>query len=401
MSRIRVNVATPVATTTVRAEVRAGRNVLIVPSKTLPDNIVMNGVLYPADEIVKSFHTLEGTQAPFGHPQVDGQYVNALHPVALNSAHIGAHNENVRQVDGVVLLDKVIDVEVAERTEQGRRVLDAINKADPIHTSTGLTYDPETAPPGQPYHTIARNMIFDHDCILLDEPGAATPAQGVGMMVNSGVLDVGMIERRETLTAAVRLLEPLGKGCYWLRDYDDSTAIFDFEAEGQHTSTEYASAYTIDNTGVVVLSGDIYPVRQVTTWERVKSAIRGIVAPAAVTSANSGTSKMDETKVQAMLDQHMAGVTALLQEHAEKQAEALTAVNANVDALAAEQRVKVDAVTAANRAIVAAKHGEIVANALEGEALTEMAQQCQREGAESAPLTGANAATGLSDTLPE
>ena len=110
---------------------------------------------------------------------------------------------------------------------------------------------------------------------------------------------------------------------------------------------------------------------------------------------------MDETKVQAMLDQHMAGVTALLQEHAEKQAEALTAVNTNVETLAAEQRAKVDAVTAANRAIVAAKHGEVVANALEGDALAEMAQQCQREGAETAPLTGANAATGLSDTLPE
>ena len=400
MSRIRVNVATPVATTTVRAEVRDGRNVLVVPSKTLPDNIVMNGVLYPADEIAKSFHTLEGTQAPFGHPQVDGQYVNALHPVALNSAHIGAHNENVRQVDGVVLLDKVIDVEVAERTEQGRRVLDAINKADPIHTSTGLTYDPETAPPGQPYHTIARNMIFDHDCILLDEPGAATPAQGVGMMVNS-VLDAGMIERRETLTAAVRLLAPLGEGYYWLRDYDAETAVFDYEPKGDGGSAEYASAYTIDNAGVVALSGEIYPVRQVTTWERVKSAIRSIVAPAAVTSANSEASKMDETKVQAMLDQHMAGVTALLQEHTDKTAEALTAVNTNVEALAAEQRAKVDAVTAANRAIVTAKHGEVVANALEGDALAEMAQQCQRDGAQAAPLTGANAVTGLSDTLPE
>ena len=110
---------------------------------------------------------------------------------------------------------------------------------------------------------------------------------------------------------------------------------------------------------------------------------------------------MDETKVQAMLDQHMAGVTALLQEHTEKTAEALTAVNTNVEALAAEQRAKVDAVTAANRAIVTAKHGEVVANALEGDALADMAQQCQRDGAQAAPLTGANSSTGLSDTLPE
>jgi hypothetical protein len=30
-------------------------------------------------------------------------------------------------------------------------------------------------------------MEFDHDAILLDEPGAATPEQGVGMMVNKAV----------------------------------------------------------------------------------------------------------------------------------------------------------------------------------------------------------------------
>jgi hypothetical protein len=31
----------------------------------------------------------------------------------------------------------------------------------------------------------ARDMYFDHDAILLDEEGAATPEQGVGMLVNS------------------------------------------------------------------------------------------------------------------------------------------------------------------------------------------------------------------------
>jgi hypothetical protein len=32
---------------------------------------------------------------------------------------------------------------------------------------------------------IARNMVFDHDAILLGEDGAATPDQGVGMLVNA------------------------------------------------------------------------------------------------------------------------------------------------------------------------------------------------------------------------
>ena len=30
---------------------------------------------------------------------------------------------------------------------------------------------------------VAKNIVFDHDAILLDEPGAATPEQGVGMLL--------------------------------------------------------------------------------------------------------------------------------------------------------------------------------------------------------------------------
>jgi hypothetical protein len=36
----------------------------------------------------------------------------------------------------------------------------------------------------------ARNMVFDHDAILLDNAGAATPEQGVGINVNSEQVEV-------------------------------------------------------------------------------------------------------------------------------------------------------------------------------------------------------------------
>ena len=393
MSKIRTNVATKVNAGNVRAEKRDGRSVLIVASKTLPDNIIMNGVLYPADEIKKAFNTLEGTQAPFGHPQVDGQFVNALHPAALNSAHIGAHNENVRQEDGVVLLDKVIDVDVASRTEQGRAVLDAINKGDPIHTSTGLYYEPEDAPKGKSYHTIARNMVFDHDCILIGESGAATPAQGVGMMVNS-VLEDSTVTRRAELTAALRALKPLGDGWYWLRDDDDAVVVFEFEPQGTSGSTEYATDYTIAEDGVLTLSSDIYPVKQVTVWERVKAVVAKLTV---ITNKEAVTMTPEELKAQ--LDAHMSGVKQLLDDSNKAVAEQLTATNAAIAELGAEQRAKVDATTAANRATVAAKYGELVANALEGDALADMAAKCQIGAGVAAPVIGTNA--DLSNTLPE
>lgn len=180
------SVANSKAAKTIR---RNGRDLMIVPSATLPDDVVMNGIKYPADEIEKSFHTLERAPAPLGHPMVNGSFVSARDPEGINIGWIGAWNENVRRENGRVFLDKVIDVEVANRTEDGKRLLEAINAGKPIHTSTGLLADLMETGEDEPKYAVC-NMFFDHDAILLDEEGAATPAQGVGMMVNGKQIDV-------------------------------------------------------------------------------------------------------------------------------------------------------------------------------------------------------------------
>lgn len=185
MKTVRVNIRTLANAGAIRREKRNGRDVVIVPSATLPDNIVMNSIMYPADEIEKSFAGLERTPAPLGHPTINGKFVSARDPEGINLGHIGAWNENVRRENGRVLLDKVIDIEVANRSEGGKRVLDAIDKGEPVHTSTGLLALLEDANGDVSYKHIARSLEFDHDAILLDELGAATPEQGVGMLVNA------------------------------------------------------------------------------------------------------------------------------------------------------------------------------------------------------------------------
>ncbi|MFC3704485.1 hypothetical protein ACFOOL_06930 [Devosia honganensis] len=186
---VRANVRAVVNMAAVRKEKRNGRDVIIVPSATMPDNIVMNGsqgkVFYPADEIAKSFKQLERTPAPLGHPVINGKFVSAKDPEAIVRHFVGAWNENVRQENGRVLVDKVIDVQVANSSEGGRAVLKAIEAGEPIHTSTGLLMQLEPVANNAKYAKIARNMVFDHDAILLGEEGAATPEQGVGMLVNS------------------------------------------------------------------------------------------------------------------------------------------------------------------------------------------------------------------------
>lgn len=184
-TQVRVNIRSVANAAKVRREKRHGRDVIIVPSATLPDNVVMNGILYPAEEIEKSYMGLERTPAPLGHPVVNGKLVSARDPLGINVGYIGAHNENVRREGGRVLMDKVIDVEVANRCEGGKAVLAAIEAGGPIHTSTGLLAKLSPVANAATHKQIARSYAFDHDAILLNEPGAATPDQGVGMLVNA------------------------------------------------------------------------------------------------------------------------------------------------------------------------------------------------------------------------
>lgn len=191
--QVRVNVRALANAGAIRREKRNGREVIIVPSATLPDDVVMNDILYPAAEIARSFKSLERTPAPLGHPTINGKFVSARDPEGINIGWIGAWNENVRQEKGRVLLDKVIDVARANESEGGRRVLAALDKAEPVHTSTGLVCLLEAANGDVAHKFVAREIAFDHDAILLDEEGAATPEQGVGMMVNAAGQEIEVI----------------------------------------------------------------------------------------------------------------------------------------------------------------------------------------------------------------
>ncbi|QII37882.1 DUF2213 domain-containing protein [Rouxiella badensis] len=157
------------------------------------DDVVMNGGLYPAEEINKAYQTIEGNSMPAGHPKIGGEYVSANHPRAVNKFHIGAWAENVRKDDGRVIMDAKVNKRYANATDNGKRLIERLDDmmtnadADPIHVSTGLLLSREAnkgKSKGKSYSWVARNMQFDHVAILLDEPGAATPDDGVGIFVN-------------------------------------------------------------------------------------------------------------------------------------------------------------------------------------------------------------------------
>ena len=183
--QVRVNVRHAIDNSAIRRERRDGRDYIVVPSATMPDGIIMNRVRYPADEIAKAFGSLENTPAPLGHPTIEGAFVSAKDPEGLVRGFIGAWNKNVRRENGRVFVDKVIDVAFANQLDGGKTVLSAIEKGEPIHSSTGLYCTLTAVQNDDDADWDASDIVFDHDAILVGEDGAATPAQGVGLMVNA------------------------------------------------------------------------------------------------------------------------------------------------------------------------------------------------------------------------
>lgn len=196
MKRNRVNVLTVVnSASNITTETIDGKPHIVVRGITpVVDDIVMNRKLYPAAEIEKAYNTLERNPMPLGHPKVDGKHVSARDVRAVNEYHVGAWLQNVSHEGGKVTGDMYVNRQYAESSEKGRRLINRLDEmiagtnSEPIHISTGLLYSGIAAngeSKGKKYNEIATNMMFDHVAVLLDEPGAGTPAEGVGIFVNA------------------------------------------------------------------------------------------------------------------------------------------------------------------------------------------------------------------------
>lgn len=266
---------------------------IVVTSYTLPDNIVMNGILYPVDEVNESFHMLERTLAPIGHPQdSDGNFISALDPHAIHNYHAGAFNTNVQREGNRIRIDKTINVQEAMKTERGRRLLDRVEELEtnenprPIHTSTGLLLEIElleetrTNDCGQEYKMIGRNMVWDHDAILLDEVGAAQPHQGVGMAINKGNKDIqvdkvfvnqdeqteihkmSMREKHDAVQTALEKEQTPNDNRYiWITDLYEDRVIYDIDG------ATYEVPYALDeSTGIATIVGVPLPVQRNVTY---------------------------------------------------------------------------------------------------------------------------------------
>lgn len=392
---MQVNVTTKVNSKQIRKVTHNGREHWVLPSYTLPANVIMNGGLYPASEIDAHYHGLEGTLAPLGHPMVDGKFVSAFSPEGINVGHHGAYNRNVKKAGNRVYLEKWVDVKVANRTEEGRELLErveALERGDevpPIHTSVAVFLEQLEANEEQKAsgaEWVAKINSMDHDAILLHEAGAATPEQGVGLMVNAdqakplqantgALVGESFRELEQRLDRAAKERFAAGPDEYaWVADFTDTQAVIVRNggvAEVYGYKTE-GGKVVFDDSGTAV-------VRQESWVAMVANSIKKIFNPQARPAINqkegndmpmTAEEKAELTKeisqsVTANIGQAVADAIKPLGDEVQK-------LQANQQALADTLTANAKAAEAEKRKAVAEKHGDIVANALSGEALDAM-----------------------------
>lgn len=409
-SQIQVN--TKVNSQSIRRETYNGREHVVIPSYTLPANVIMNKEFYPEAEITANYQSMEGTIAPLGHPMVDGQFVSAFSPDGLCTSFIGAWNRNVTLKGNRVYSEKWVDVERAMENPGGRRLMDRVvalesgESTDPIWSSVAVYREQIPAPEElkrQGADWVVKIHAIDHDAILLDEPPAAGPEKGVGLMVNAdhaiplqpnsgALIGESYREREQRLDRAVKAKFAPDENQYvWVADFTDSqvvivrsggdTQIYGYSTEG--------GKIAIDDTGTAV-------ARQESWVAIVANKFKSFFTPQEQPAPNHKTEgDMPLTTEDTELLRKIVGEAIAANNEAtiKPLSESIAAIQTNQQQLAETLTANSRAEEKTKREAVAKVHGEIVANALAGEALDAMFKTI----GESAPL-GTNSAQQQKET---
>lgn len=383
------------------------------------DGIVMNGMLYPAEQLAAGAPSLEGKPAPAGHPKdAEGRYISALSGNALLTSYAGAVCTNVRHEGGRTLYDVVINEAQAKAHPDGAKLIERLDAAmngsnvEPIHVSTALFCKAITAKGeslGKPYSRIATDITYDHAANLLHEQGAGTPEQGVGMFLNAAgepeaveavAVNEALDRRDDGLRGWLRKLlgndselslDQIRDGLYkslperaWVREVFARYAVWS-DSDGRL----FRQDYSVSSDGSVAFSGIAQEVREKREYEPVNNLQKGdpmkdmLIAALnaagikieglsdaqllAAYNAHVGTSAV--APVQAKLDAANAQLQTL-------QANAQAAEAAELKTLAAELATNAKGLTAADFEAMGLKrckelkaNGQVAAPVLPGSAM--------------------------------
>ena len=408
MKKTRINVLTTVNADKIkiaRSEIEGEKYVAIKNVLWMADNSVLNGGLYSAAENEKGYASMDGRVMPFGHPMVNGQYVaisnldSANVAVALGKHYGGVHAQNVRKERSSYFADVMINERVANSHDDGKLLLEWAANAESynsgkgekpgnIHMSTGLMTNRIQANGevnGEKYTWSANDQQYDHLAILFHERGAGGDSVSIAVNCESVINSELIINDDEALkdsygdklsllSAAVSERFGSPDAYAYVEDFDDEGLVFT-TPQGQ-----YRISYHMED-GNPILTGEQKEVTRKTEYivknsgwlERLKHMLQFnskiIDQPVQVNEEVDMTPEEVQAIVTKALEATNASLAAVQAENAtlkEDIVKAQAAISANAESGLAEKR-----------AVVAKEHGEVVANALTGDALDAMFAKCQ------------------------
>lgn len=421
MKKTRVNILSAVNADSIkieRTEVAGEKYAVIKNVLWMKDNIVLNDGLYSSSENAKGYASMDGRVMPFGHPEVNGQYVaissldNADVAVALGKHYGGVHAQNVRQAGEDYLTEVMINERVAKAHPDGEMLLNWVDRAeayqsgsgekpDPIHMSTGLMtarVNAKGESRGKSYSWIATQQSYDHLAILFHEQGAGGDEVAIAVncesvinsvlpTVNEDALDDSYGEKLAILSEAVKERFATSDSYAYVQDFDDRALVY-CTPEGTYTIDYH---YEGDNP---ILTGESKVVTVETSYKvKTNSLMANLKAmvqlfstkPKPPVQANV-IEEVDMTpeELQALLDAQAEKISGAFNAKLEAQSEIIAS-------LKTEMQANAEAGLKDKRAAVSAVHGEVVANALSGEALDAMFASVQTAAGilSGAPATNA------------
>ena len=397
MKKTRVNILTAINAASVtinRTEIDGEKYAIIKNVLWMTDGVVLNGGLYAAEDNEKGYPSMDGRLMPFKHPEVNGEYVaisqldSAEVAVALGKHYGGVHAQNVRKAGSDYFVDVMINERVANAHDDGVLLLNWVSKVesgdkpDPIHMSTGLMTNRVQAngeSRGKKYTWRAANQAYDHLAILFHESGAGGDEIAIAvnceMVINSKLdeanedaLDDSYGEKLAILSEAVKERFATSDSYAYVQDFDDRALIY-VTPEGTYTIDYH---YEGDNP---IMTGEPKPVVVETTY-KVKTNSLMAHLKAMVEYFSTKTKPPVQANVIEEVDMTPEELQALLDAQAEKISGAfnakLEAQSEIIASLKTEMQANAESGLKDKRAAVAAVHGEVVANALSGEALDAM-----------------------------
>jgi len=325
-----------------RHEQIGGRDHIVTTMMPIRGDTTMNGILYPDAEVKASFMQLNMMPAPNGHPMINGEHVPAFHPVANNAFNVGGFIRNPRKKGKRVFVDFCLDVEVANRCDDGKKLIKNIEESKKVGVSTGLTINQVVNKSGsddfgKEYQRTGHGFNFDHVAILQKEVAAGDHAgtelvlneEGDELIVNLEVNELSTDEMYSAIREEVRQVAPVNTWVWVQEVFPDSrTFIYQIEPkEGNPSDAKlFSRSFSLDENDEISLSDDAVEVVRRVEFEPKTTATNAegedmdqklLVLAIIGNSANNFTVD-DQAKLEAMSETGIVAALSVNEEQAEQ-----------------------------------------------------------------------------------